>query len=277
MITGWLPAMLGDGEGRSAMLRGVRAPLLVLSPSRPLRDRAASPASARDDPLDTARTSPRGGRTAHRRRAAGFRRPGTGQTSFMTPERPVVKRTARALLLDGTDLIVIKRTKPGLAPYWITPGGGVEPDVDDTVVAALHRELDEELGAEVTQVVPAFVDTVPHPTDEAPDGVKVQHFFLCRLVSMDVTRRHGPEVDEPCGAYDIVRIPLSREGVASVELVPPSLRAYVDRNVEGLRALLAPDLGWADPPSGPAAEAGLPPRQPNQPWNEDDSSFAARR
>ena len=31
--------------------------------------------------------------------------------------RPVVKRTARAVLLDGDDLILIKRTKPGVDPY----------------------------------------------------------------------------------------------------------------------------------------------------------------
>lgn len=165
------------------------------------------------------------------------------QMSTMT-ERPVVKRTARAILLDGDTeprLVLIKRTKPGEAPYWITPGGGVEPE-DATVVDALHREVDEELGAKVTDVVPAFVDTVPHP-DATSTGVKVQHFFVCRLGSMDLSRRHGPEVDDPCGEYEVVRVPFTREGIASVEVVPPSLRAYLDANVEGVLALLADDLG----------------------------------
>ncbi|WNE97647.1 NUDIX hydrolase [Streptomyces luomodiensis] len=160
-------------------------------------------------------------------------------------ERPVVKRTARAILLEGDTaprMILIKRTKPGQPPYWITPGGGMEPE-DPTVVEALHREVDEELGAKVTDVVPAFVDTVPHPDDGSADGVKVQHFFVCRLASMDLTRRHGPEVDEPCGEYEVVSVPFTREGIASVEVVPPSLRAYLEANVEGVRALLADDLG----------------------------------
>ncbi|WAP57094.1 NUDIX domain-containing protein [Streptomyces sp. S465] len=160
-------------------------------------------------------------------------------------ERPVVKRTARAILLEGDTaprMILIKRTKPGQPPYWITPGGGMEPE-DPTVVEALHREVDEELGAKVTDVVPAFVDTVPHPDGGSADGVKVQHFFVCRLASMDLTRRHGPEVDEPCGEYEVVSVPFTREGIASVEVVPPSLRAYLDANVEGVRALLADDLG----------------------------------
>ncbi len=180
--------------------------------------------------------------------------------SCMT-ERPVVKRTARAILLEGDTaprMILIKRTKPGQAPYWITPGGGMEPE-DATVVEALYREVDEELGAKVTDVVPAFVDTVPHPDEGAEGaegsqcaegsqgvgaaGVKVQHFFVCRLASMDLTRRHGPEVDEPCGEYDVVSVPFTREGIASVEVVPPSLRAYLDANIEGVLALLADDLG----------------------------------
>ncbi|KIZ19345.1 NUDIX domain-containing protein [Streptomyces natalensis] len=156
--------------------------------------------------------------------------------------RPVVKRTARAILLDGADLVLIKRTKPGRAPYWITPGGGVESG-DATVVDALHRELDEELGAKVKDVVPVFVDTVEHFSEGGVDGVKVQHFFVCRLDSMDLSRRHGPEVEEPCGDYEVVRVPFTRVGIASVEVVPLSLRHYLDGNIEGVRAMHAPDLG----------------------------------
>ncbi len=162
----------------------------------------------------------------------------------MPPAEPVVKRTARAILLDGPDLIVIKRTKPGRPPYWITPGGGVEPS-DASVLDALHREVHEELGAEVTDVVPAFVDTVPHtpePGERTPPGLKVQHFFVCRLAAMDPSLRHGPEVEAPRGTYEIVRLPFTPEGLASVDLVPASLRAYLSRNTAGVRALLAGDL-----------------------------------
>jgi 8-oxo-dGTP pyrophosphatase MutT (NUDIX family) len=156
--------------------------------------------------------------------------------------RPVVKRTARAVLLDGPDLILIKRTKPGVDPYWVTPGGGVEPE-DATVVDALHREVHEELGAKVTGVIPCFVDTVEHiGPDEASTGVKVQHFFVCRLESMDPSLRHGPEVEEPAGEYEIVRVNGTRIGIASVHLVPLSLRHYLDGNIEGVRALHASDL-----------------------------------
>ncbi|GAB2908649.1 hypothetical protein GCM10022245_50250 [Streptomyces mayteni] len=169
----------------------------------------------------------------------------------------MVKRTARAILFDdppanagrcpqvaAPSLVVIKRVRPGQEPYWITPGGGVEPE-DATVVSALHREVLEELGAKVTDVVPAFVDTVrhvPEPGEDTPRGLKVQHFFVCRLASMDPALRHGPEVEEPRGTYEIVRLPFTPEGLASVNLVPASLRAFLLGNIEGVRALLAPDL-----------------------------------
>ncbi|MFE3201385.1 NUDIX domain-containing protein [Embleya sp. NPDC055664] len=152
--------------------------------------------------------------------------------------RSVVKRTARAILLDEEDrMVLIKRTKPGSSPYWITPGGGVEPE-DTTVTEALRREVFEELGGKIGRPVPAFVDTVPEP-----GGVKVQHFFACRLESMDPALRHGPEVDEPNGEYDIVRVPFTPAGLASVGLVPASLAAYLRANVEGIHTLLAGDLG----------------------------------
>ncbi|NED89555.1 NUDIX hydrolase, partial [Streptomyces sp. SID11233] len=48
---------------------------------------------------------------------------------------------------------------------------------------------------------------------------------------------------QPCGTYEIVRIPFTRVGIASVHLVPLSLRHYLDGNIEGVLALLDADLG----------------------------------
>jgi 8-oxo-dGTP pyrophosphatase MutT (NUDIX family) len=155
--------------------------------------------------------------------------------------RPVVKRTARAILIDGDRLVLIKRTKPGIAPYWLTPGGGVEKE-DAGILAALHREIDEELGGKVIDPVPAFVDTTEHLADDGSHGVKVQFFFVCRLASMDLSLRHGPEIEQPCGEYEVVRVPFSRMGLASVDIVPLTLRHYLDANIEGVLGLLGPDL-----------------------------------
>lgn len=63
---------------------------------------------------------------------------------------PAGRRAARAILIDDRGrLVLLKRSKRDRAPYWTTPGGGVE-ETDASVEAALHRELAEELGATAT-------------------------------------------------------------------------------------------------------------------------------
>ncbi|MGW9556918.1 NUDIX domain-containing protein [Nocardiopsis sp. NPDC055551] len=52
-----------------------------------------------------------------------------------------VGRSARALLFEGDGcLVLIKRTKTGQGPYWVTVGGGVEPE-DVHIEATLRREV----------------------------------------------------------------------------------------------------------------------------------------
>ncbi|GAA3730993.1 8-oxo-dGTP pyrophosphatase MutT (NUDIX family) [Spinactinospora alkalitolerans] len=67
----------------------------------------------------------------------------------------------------------------------MTVGGGVEPE-DNGVEAALHREVFEELGGKV-----GGVQQVRIVTDRLDEGIGVQHFFLARLLSMDIGARTG--------------------------------------------------------------------------------------
>lgn len=90
--------------------------------------------------------------------------------------------------------------------------------------------------------MPAFVDTTEHLADDGSHGVKVQYFFVCRLASMDLAQRHGPEIDQPYGDYEVVRVPFSRMGLAMVDIVPLTLRHYLDANIEGVLGLLGSDL-----------------------------------
>jgi ADP-ribose pyrophosphatase YjhB (NUDIX family) len=145
----------------------------------------------------------------------------------------IVKRNARAVLLDGDELVLIKRTKPGRDPYWVTVGGGVEED-DDNIEAALHREIFEELGGRLERA-----ELIHLITDRLEGGIGVQHIFAARLAGMDLSVRTGTELSKPeRGSYDNVRVPLTAEDVSELDLMPPELAEFVADNIEAIVSVL---------------------------------------
>ncbi len=155
-----------------------------------------------------------------------------GWDSVMTSTAPatIVRRSVRAVLIDDDQrLLLIKRTKPGHAPYWTTPGGGIE-EQDPTREAALARELLEELGA--TAVIGPQIFVASSSTD---GGIAVQHFHLARLVTLDDAMASGEEHTDPSrGGYDLERIGIDQ--LASLDLGPESLREFVVANAAALLA-----------------------------------------
>jgi ADP-ribose pyrophosphatase YjhB (NUDIX family) len=147
----------------------------------------------------------------------------------------IVKRSARAILLDEDDrLVLMKRSKPGRDPYWVTVGGGVE-EVDASIEDGLHREVVEELGGKLGRVELVYLIT-----DQLQDGVGVQHIFAARLESMDPSARTGTEFSRPeRGDYEIVRLPFTREAIAGIALMPPELARFAAENVDAITSVLA--------------------------------------
>ncbi|MFI7356253.1 NUDIX domain-containing protein [Streptomyces avidinii] len=146
---------------------------------------------------------------------------------------PIIRCSARAILLDGDELILIKRTKPGRDPYWVAVGGGVEAS-DPSLEDALHREVFEELGGKLSRA-----ELVHLITDVLEDGVGVQHIFAARLERMDIEARTGAEFDKPeRGGYEVVRVPFTTEAIGQLNLMPPELAAFAAGNVEAIKAVL---------------------------------------
>jgi len=154
------------------------------------------------------------------------------------------RHTARAILVDADDrLMLIKRTKPGQPVYWTTPGGGVE-DSDASIEAALHREIAEEMGAEAAGASQVFLNS-----RRSDNGIAVQHFFVARLTRLDWSARRDPEFGDPArGGYQLERVDLHGDDLASIHLVPVALKQFILANRE---ALLAEIAGVAGHPPAP--------------------------
>jgi len=59
----------------------------------------------------------------------------------------LIERVRAVLVTEFGNALLIKRIRPGMRPYWVLPGGHLDPG-DSSLEAALRREIREELGAE---------------------------------------------------------------------------------------------------------------------------------
>ena len=143
-----------------------------------------------------------------------------------------VRRAVRALLLDGGALVLIRRTRPGRPVYWTTPGGKIEPS-DASPEDALRRELDEELGATAGPVRQVFACG-----EQGTGRYRLSTFYVCRLTSMDLSRRHGPEFDDPSkGRFDADLVPCTPADLSRISLIPETLAAYLHDHAADLPGL----------------------------------------
>ncbi|KIF02049.1 NUDIX hydrolase [Streptomyces sp. RSD-27] len=126
-----------------------------------------------------------------------------------------MKERVRAVLVTADEtMLVIRRTKPDIPPYWVLPGGGVEPS-DESREAALHREIHEEIAgtADIVRLLHAM------ESDE-----ERQLFYLARITAWSFDDRTGPEFSAAGrGAYALEEIPLTVEGLDGIDLKPEEI------------------------------------------------------
>ena len=145
----------------------------------------------------------------------------------------VTRRSARAVLIDGSDLLLIKRTRPGEAPYWVTIGGGVEPE-DATLEDAVRREVLEEIGAQIQHLAQILIIK-----DLVEDGIAIQHIFLAELAPVELVDPMGKELSIASrGGYELVRVPFTTGGIAGIDLKPAALADYLSSTFDALLASL---------------------------------------
>ncbi|MGC3994363.1 MAG: NUDIX domain-containing protein [Propionicimonas sp.] len=114
-------------------------------------------------------------------------------------ERPRRHRSAaRVVVTDGTSVLMLADTDPGLpgSRWWVTPGGGIDPG--ETPVGAAVRELGEEIGLDVTPerlLGPVAVRTVVHGYSDQVLS-QVEHFFVLPVAAPFEPRQDGLTADE---------------------------------------------------------------------------------
>ncbi|MFD8630688.1 NUDIX domain-containing protein [Streptomyces sp. NPDC059533] len=134
----------------------------------------------------------------------------------------------RAVLITADDtMLVIRRTKPGIPVYWVLPGGGVEAS-DESLKAALHREIHEEIAGKADIV--GLLHTMESDEER-------QLFYLARIATWSFEDRTGPEFSaEGRGEYALEEVPLTVEGLDGIDLKPEEI-THVLRDAIGAGTL----------------------------------------
>src|SRR5215472_13319891 len=122
------------------------------------------------------------------------------------------------LVTPGGGLLLIRRTWPGATPYWVFPGGHVEPS-DPGLRAALIREVREEVGADPQITGLLWV---------LADDHQRQHFYLCHIQAWSEDGRTGPEFDDPDrGEFRLEEIALTVEALDAISIEPEDIAALL--------------------------------------------------
>ncbi|MFF2744812.1 NUDIX domain-containing protein [Kitasatospora sp. NPDC058048] len=136
-----------------------------------------------------------------------------------------MQHRVRAVLLTPHDtMLLIKRIRPGIAPYWVIVGGRIEP-TDAGPEDALLREVREEIAGE------AEIVRLLHTVET---GDERQDFYLATVEKWSFEDRTGPEFSqEGRGEYLLEEIPLTTEALDAVNLLPRDFATVLRAAVEG--------------------------------------------
>jgi 8-oxo-dGTP pyrophosphatase MutT (NUDIX family) len=166
----------------------------------------------------------------------------------------LITRVRSILVTPDGKVLLIRRTRAGRAPYWVLPGGGIEP-ADTGLESAVTREVMEETGGLPRLHSLIHIAEVP--------GHGRHAVFLAMIDHWSAVARTGPEFADPAnGGYDLDELPLTAETFTERPLRPIATASFIAAALgSGSDLFTLPDLrdsealGWAvrdplAPPTG---------------------------
>jgi len=135
-----------------------------------------------------------------------------------------------AVIVDDRERVLL--TRRAVAPFrdlWVMPGGKI--DLGEPMIRALHREVREEVGIEVT--VEGLVDVFEHVTP----GPENDHFVILYYRCHPVTRDLAPNPTEVAEArwvprHELATVPLAEGARYIVGQLFPEHRDDEIRNLK---------------------------------------------
>ncbi|WP_327067887.1 NUDIX hydrolase [Kitasatospora sp. NBC_01302] len=135
----------------------------------------------------------------------------------------MLRRVRAVLVTPNNTTLLIKRIRPGIAPYWVIVGGKVDP-TDASPEDALLREVREEIAGDARIV--SLLHTIE--TDD-----ERQDFYLATIESWNFEDRTGPEFSqEGRGEYLLEEIPLTTTALDAVNLLPGEFATMLREAIE---------------------------------------------
>jgi mutator protein MutT len=151
------------------------------------------------------------------------------------PTRPIVG--VGAIILDGDQVVLIRRAREPLKGQWSLPGGAVE--LGERLDAAIAREVREETGIDVdVGPVVEVLDRVRVAEDSRVQFHYVLVDFLCRPVPGTRPQDLVPGTDAEAAHW------VGVESLAEYGVAEPTVRV-IRKAVERARSGWAPGQGYA--------------------------------
>jgi len=149
-------------------------------------------------------------------------------------------RVRAILITRDNSLLLIKRIKQDIKPYWVFPGGGVEDSDNNDFKIALIRELREELNAQVKKIRKPIYYIKRLKNNKI---VQYEIYFLVEVENWSEIDRSGPEFsDESRGLYLIEEIPFNKNSLTQINIKPDEVKQFLIKNIHNIHSLPEIDL-----------------------------------